>query len=229
MNETLDYSKDGLNGQPCFGQYYNPAVRIISGDLRGREVRLPKGSRARPTTGYVRELLMNLFTPDRIRSGAFLDICAGSGITGFEAVSRGAPLLFSVEVDRRTCENIREHARIFGVENRVHLLKVDARRCFSVVRKLLPQGLTVSCCFADPPFIEGMAAGLLPLIGSAFDIWNSDSRVIIRTPDMLPDAAQGLVLLEKRRAGNAWLWIYGPTKIQDVEEGTRTDERPNGP
>lgn len=229
MNETLDYSKDGLNGQPCFGQYYNPAVRIISGELKGREVRLPKGSRARPTTGYVHELLMNLFTPDRIRSGAFLDICAGSGITGFEAISRGAPLLFSVEVDRRTCENIREHSRIFGVENRVHLLKVDARRCFSVVRKLLPEDVTVSCCFADPPYIEGMAAGLLPSLGAAPDIWNTDSRVIIRTQDKLPDDADGLELLEKRRAGNAWLWIYGPSKIQDSVEGISADERPDSP
>ena len=172
---------------------------------------------------------MNLFTPERISQGAFLDICAGSGITGFEALSRGAELLFSVEVDRRTCSNIVEHSRNFGVENQVRMLKIDARRCMAVVRRLLPKDCLLSCCFADPPFIEGMAAGLLPGIGHYPDIWTDDARIIIRTPDSLPETAEGLEFMEKRRAGNAWLWIYGPKNPVNADEGKTDNERPDGP
>ncbi len=187
-------------------------MRITAGELKGREIRLSKGSRARPATGYVRELVMNLFNPDRLAAGAFLDICAGSGIVGLEAVSRGAPLLFSVEVDRRTCDDIRSLAREFDILQRVRILKVDARRCLTVVEKQLGETHKVSCCFVDPPYIEGMARSLLPGLGQCPGIWDADARIIIRTPDDLPESTEGLELIEKRKAGNAWLWVFVPTR-----------------
>lgn len=199
-----------MRRHPRSGPSYNPPVRIIAGELKGREIRLPRGSRARPATGYVRELVMNLFSPDRLRDGAFLDMCAGSGIVGFEAVSRGAPMLLSVEVDRRACENIRNQAREFGIAGQLQLIKVDARRCLSAVSKQLRDGMKISCCFADPPYIAGMAASLLPALGSEGAPWSDDARIIIRTPDELPESSPGLELLDKRRAGNAWLWIWRP-------------------
>ena len=59
---------------------YNFQVRIIAGELKGREVQIPRQSRIRPATGFIRELAMNLFTPRRIEGGVFLDLCAGSGL-----------------------------------------------------------------------------------------------------------------------------------------------------
>ncbi|MCB1219465.1 RsmD family RNA methyltransferase [bacterium] len=190
-------------------------MRITSGELKGREIRLAKNSRARPATGFVRELVMNLFTPDRLRAGAFLDICAGSGIVGLEAVSRGAPLLFSVEVDRRTCDDLRSQTREFGIEERVRVLKVDGRRCTGVVAKQLPEGMKVSCCFLDPPYIQDMARSLLPGLVLSPDIWSADALIIMRTPDTLPESNAGLELLERRKAGNASLWVFRPTTGSD--------------
>ncbi|MCB1216171.1 RsmD family RNA methyltransferase [bacterium] len=185
-------------------------MRITSGELKGREIRLARGSRARPATGFVRELVMNLFTPDRLRRGAFLDICAGSGIVGFEALSRGAQMLLSVEVDRRTGDDIRNMAREFGVEDRFRLLRVDGRRCMPAVSKQLSGGVKLSCCFLDPPYIRDMASSLLPGLLAAKDVWDDDALIIMRTPDELNESQSGLEFLGRRRAGNAWLWIFRP-------------------
>jgi len=184
-------------------------VRIIAGELKGRSVHLPKGSPIRPATGFVRELAMNLFTPERLQVGCFLDLCAGSGLMGFEAVSRGCPRVIFVEADARTAALLRRSAAALGVEQRAVVLCRDARRCFSTVSRIAgAEG--VSAAFLDTPYIPGMAWEVLMRAGQAVGVLQRDALFIVRTPDELPDAAGALTLREKRRAGNAWLWLYVP-------------------
>lgn len=198
-------------------------MRIIAGSLKGRQVSLPRGSRARPVTGMVLELAMNLFGPERLDGGIFADVCAGSGLVGFEAVSRGAELAFMVEVDPRQARQLSATATEFGVSTRVKVLRTDARRCFRAIQKSLPEGQALGAIFLDPPFIPGMARALLTALGaarrSAEDEGNAllapDALVIMRTPDHLDEdeggtAVEGLDFLEKRPAGSAKLWLYGP-------------------
>jgi 16S rRNA (guanine966-N2)-methyltransferase len=202
-------------------------MRIIAGELKGREILLPKGSRIRPATGFVRELLMNLLTPDWMQGSIFLDICAGSGLVGFEALSRGAARVVFIEANMKSAAQIRDTAERFGVRKRITVLQRDARHCFNVLRKTLGEN-PAQTAFLDPPYIPGMAEDLLFRCGMAADVLAPDGVVVVRTPDDLPGTVPGLVLRERREAGNGALWLYNPA--QDTVSGNtpRTEEVVDG-
>lgn len=197
-------------------------MRIIAGDLKGREIVLPRRSRIRPATGYVRELAMNLFTPGRLEGGIFLDVCAGSGLTGFEALSRGARQVIFVEVDRRTIEQLRLNAKRFGVSDRMAVVSRDARHCFPVLRKML-DGAQVDAAFLDPPYIPFMAEDILLRFGLASSVLAPDGLLILRTRDDLARVVPGLELVERRAAGNGALWLYRPTAAELQAQGDAHD------
>ena len=184
-------------------------MRIIAGELKGRRVHLPKGSPIRPATGFVRELAMNLFTEGRLSAGCFLDLCAGSGLMGFEALSRGAVRAIFVEAEPRTAALLKRSAAALGVAERSVVLSHDARRCFGAALRIAGAG-GVSAAFLDTPYIPGMAQEVLMRAGQAVDVLKPDALLIVRTPDELPPAAGALTLRDKRRAGNAHLWLYAP-------------------
>ncbi len=199
---------------------YNPPVRIIAGDLKGRQVSLPKHAKTRPITSFVLEQAMNLYASyecelgTRLPAGPFLDICAGSGLIGFEALSRGATRVIFVEADYDTAANLKSTAASFGVEQHVKVLRMDARKCLSSVAKNLAEGERISAVFLDPPFIARMAADVfshfargLELHG-ADQILSHDALVLIRADDPVPTEVPALKFLEKRPAGNAWMYIF---------------------
>jgi 16S rRNA (guanine966-N2)-methyltransferase len=206
---------------------YNAYMRIIAGELKGREILLPKGSRIRPATGFVRELLMNLLTPDWVQGSIFLDICAGSGLVGFEALSRGAARVIFVEANMKTAAQIRETAERFGVRKRITVLQRDARHCFNLLRKTL-DGTSAHTMFLDPPYIPSMAEDLLFRCGMAVDLLAPGGTVIIRTPDDLPQIVPGLLLRERRDAGNGALWLYEPCGETASDGAPGTDEVADG-
>ncbi len=193
-------------------------MRIIAGKLKGRRVNLPRGSRARPVTGKVLELAMNLFGPERLEDGVIADLCAGSGLIGFEAVSRGARLAFFVEASPHQARQLNATAGDFEVTDKIRVLRTDARRCFAGIKKLLPEGRMLSAVFIDPPYIPGMARELTAALGSAAGcggLLSPGALVILRTPDRIDEepggtSVDGLEFVEKRPAGNARLWLYRP-------------------
>lgn len=183
-------------------------MRIIAGQLRGREVRAPRGSRVRPATGLVREMTMSLLG-DRLASAPFLDLCAGTGLVGFEALSRGAPHAVFVEADARHAGRLRRTAHELGVAERSTVLKLDVRRCFGAVRKALGSQ-HAACAFLDPPFIEGMAEELLTCCGRESTALAPEGLLIVRAPGRLPVEVAGLKFRDHRRAGQSWLGVYAP-------------------
>lgn len=185
-------------------------MRIIAGELKGREIMLPRGSRIRPATGFVRELVMNLLTPQRLENCVFLDICAGSGLVGFEALSRGAQKVIFVEVNARSAGLLQQNATRFGVRQRTAVITRDARHCFKPVRMALAGGLA-DAAFLDPPYIPGMAVDLIYRFGAAENVLAPAAAVFVRTPDDLPQDVPGLDFIERRQAGNGALWIYTPS------------------
>ncbi|MDQ3023568.1 MAG: RsmD family RNA methyltransferase [bacterium] len=190
-------------------------MRIIAGSLRGREIRLPKNSRVRPATGFVREKLMSLYTPDRMASGAFLDICAGSGLIGYESLSRGAQHVYFIEVDAQTTQALKESAEHFAVADKITVLRCDARRCAQRLSKVVEQHGRISCAMLDAPYISGMAQDLLERLAAAIatgdlqDSFSADALLIVRTPDQLRSDLPGLRFIEARGCGGRdklWIW-----------------------
>src|SRR5690349_3399846 len=84
-------------------------MRVISGLYRGRILRSPSGLRTRPTSDRLRETLFNVLAPSINDETRFLDLCAGTGAIGIEALSRGAAFVTFVDKSRRVCALIEEN------------------------------------------------------------------------------------------------------------------------
>src|SRR5215467_3786779 len=89
-------------------------MRIISGTYRGRNLKSPPSMQVRPTSDRLRETLFNVIAP-RIEGPRFLDLCAGSGAVGIEALSRGASHATFVDRSRRSCQLIESNLKLCRV------------------------------------------------------------------------------------------------------------------
>jgi 16S rRNA (guanine966-N2)-methyltransferase len=117
-------------------------LRIIAGELRGRRIDAPKGTVTRPTSDFVRETAFNLIGP--VDGAVVLDLYAGSGALGLEALSRGAERVLFVDSSREACRTIGWNLEKLGLEAAV--LCQDAARALSAERG--PYDLIL----ADPPY-----------------------------------------------------------------------------
>jgi len=101
-------------------------VRIIAGQYRGRVLKSPPGMQIRPTSDRLRESLFNVLAP-RVAGTRFLDLCAGSGAVGIEALSRGASFVTFVERVHKFCGLIEANLDLVGVpEEMTEVVKSDA-------------------------------------------------------------------------------------------------------
>jgi len=110
-------------------------VRVIAGKAKGRKLRfpkLPKGKRLRPLTGRVKEALFNILAA-KIDGARFLDLFAGTGSVGIEALSRGAELAIFVEQDRKIAETLRENIEMTGFADRTEVYCLDVLKALKVI------------------------------------------------------------------------------------------------
>jgi 16S rRNA (guanine966-N2)-methyltransferase len=144
-------------------------VRIIGGEYGGRRLEFPNQRGLRPTADRVRETLFNWLAP--VLPGArVLDLFAGSGALGLEALSRGAGEVLLVEQARQVAERLRQNVELLGASERASVRQIDARRLLADVPPV-----PFDIVFLDPPFAEGLLAGLLPQLAQngwlAADAW----------------------------------------------------------
>jgi len=134
-------------------------MRIIAGRLRRRTIRVPRGLDVRPTSDRTREAIFSIVTSRLdLEEVHVLDLFAGSGALGFEALSRGARSVEFVERDRGAAKAIRENAAALDVEAMTTVIQADA---MLFMRRY--SGEPYHCIFADPPYrMEGIAG--LPML-----------------------------------------------------------------
>jgi len=120
-------------------------MRITAGQLRGRVLQPVKDKSVRPTSSKTREALFNIL--GSVENFKVLDLYAGTGIVGFEAVSRGASSVHMVDVSGKLLHTIKETAEKWSVSEKVICIKTDVMR-FQSEEKF-------DLIFADPPFTEG--------------------------------------------------------------------------
>lgn len=145
-------------------------MRIIAGQYRSRVLTAPRGMDTRPTSDRLRETLFNVLAP-RIEGAVFLDLYAGSGAVGIEALSRGAREAIFVEQAETALKAIRGNLAALGIRGNFAL---EARSVAAGLRRLTGVGRLADIVFLDPPYAEakeyetalgllgGECAGLLP-------------------------------------------------------------------
>jgi len=123
-------------------------VRIIAGSRKGARIFAPKGSDTRPTGDRVREAAFNLIGPGRVEDATVLDLFAGSGAMGLEALSRGASHATFVESDREACRTINRNLDKLALEGATVLWQ-DA---LTALRADARQGTRYDLVLLDPPY-----------------------------------------------------------------------------
>lgn len=131
--------------------------KITGGSLNSRKLKSPKGLNVRPTPGRVKESLFSILAP-RIEGARFLDMFAGTGAIGFEAASRGAASVTSVEAHRETANAIEETAQGLGVDKVVSILQAPAER--ALYRLEGPFDIV----YLDPPYADPVPIQLFRLL-----------------------------------------------------------------
>ena len=149
-------------------------MRIIAGTLRGRSLKSPPRRRTRPTAGRVRAAIFSALESMGADWRRALDLYAGSGALGIEALSRGAETVDSAERDERCCAVIRENLRSLGLSGRARVLRLEARRA---LRALSGEYGTI---FLDPPYAEGGEALIEDLVRSG--LVGEGSTIVLEHP-----------------------------------------------
>ena len=189
-------------------------MRISGGSAKGRKVGLRKafvakgeGDELRPTSSKARQAIFDILG-DRVMDADFLDLYAGTGAVGLEALSRGAKRVVFVERNNKRADMIKKFIDDFGFKDRALVVKdrVDTfltkmRHRFDVV-------------FIDPPYESKELADILPLIDKA-NILNNDGSVIIEhsSKKKMPDAAKNIIMMKSYKYGDTALTLYRKESI----------------
>ncbi len=144
-------------------------MRIIAGEAKGKPLRTPRGSAMRPTSQRVRAALLSILG-EQVKSGTFLDLYAGTGSVGMEALSRGAPRAVFVEAHGPACRILRQNLAAAGLAGRAQVV------CGPVERFLARLPVEkYSVVFLDPPYTGGHVESTLRVLdawaGVAADTW----------------------------------------------------------
>ena len=134
------------------------SLRIVAGELGGRRLRAPRGRATRPTREAVREAWFSALG-DRVRGSRVLDLFAGSGALGLEALSRGASLVHFVESDREVIRVLERNVRDLAVEDRAVVRHRDAVTLAQSLARA--ERLEWDIVLADPPYSGGEAAEVI--------------------------------------------------------------------
>ncbi len=127
-------------------------MRVIAGKYRSRTLRSLRGIDVRPTSDRLRETLFNVLTagnPSALEGSVWLDLFAGTGAVGIEAMSRGAKEVFFVERSAAAAQTIRNNLQALGVSNGFNILQEDLPRAFWRMER---QKVAADVVFIDPPY-----------------------------------------------------------------------------
>jgi 16S rRNA (guanine966-N2)-methyltransferase len=178
-------------------------VRIIAGSRKGSRIAAPKGAGTRPTGDRVREAAFNLIGP--MDDASVLDLYAGSGAMGLEALSRGARRCVFVEADRAACRVIKANLEKLRLTGAVVL----CRDSLGALREERAGGRRYDLVLVDPPYSEYASSLQMELADLLPGVLAPDGLLVVetaaRTEPELP-----LELVTSRRYGSARLTLFRP-------------------
>ncbi len=187
-------------------------MRIISGTARGRKLFSPRNYDIRPTSDRAREALFSIIG-NRVSGSLVIDLFAGTGAFGIEALSRGAKGCIFVDCARQALETVYRNIGLLNLNSQEAppIIKHDLKKSLPLyqLEKLAPQGLDI--IFADPPYSKGLSVECLNHIDNS-RLFHTNSIIIIeeRVTESLVEATENLILFDKRNYGEASFWFYQP-------------------
>ncbi len=186
-------------------------MRVISGSASGRTLKTVKSRDVRPTSDRVKESLFNVLAP-RVGDAHFLDLCAGSGGVGIEALSRGAQFCVFVDLSALHLKLVTENLGVTGLSEQAELLRCDAR---TAVAMLARRGDQFDLIFIDPPYGQSLVPEVLAEVALR-GILATNGWVICEhykkdlVPDTVPGGSEagGLLRFRELHFGDTILSLY---------------------
>ena len=177
-------------------------MRIITGQYKSRLLKSPQG--IRPTEDRVRKALFDIL--GEVTGLSFLELFAGSGSVGFEAISQGAGEVVFVESQRQSIQAIEANIKSLGCEEGAKVICQDA---FRAVDNMSKNRQKFDLIFLDPPYYKGLAEKMLQTLGEC-DILHLSGYVIIQhfKKDLVGEKAGKLALLRQEQYGDTILSFY---------------------
>lgn len=180
-------------------------MRIIAGTLKGRRLTAPSGLDLRPTSDKVKEALFNILS-DRIEGAAFLDLYAGTGSVGMDALSRGARNVVFVENNKRHLQYLKKNISSCSFEGKAEIFSVSAS---DFLKKVKRATRSFDFIFIDPPYASSEVEKILPMLWEG-DMIMDRGMVIIEHfhKKTLPEESGNLFFLKKYKYGETVLSFY---------------------
>lgn len=179
-------------------------VRVISGSARGLKLNTPGDDRVRPTTDRVKESMFNI-VQDWVYDSQVLDLFAGSGALGIEALSRGASQAVFCDNSLDSIKIIKSNIEKARVVDRSQIVSGDFKRC---LRDMEAKNQSFDMIFVDPPYYEGLFEEVLDTIRSC-KILKKDGIVIVEHDAKRPiGQVEGLEVYKEKKYGITMLTFY---------------------
>jgi 16S rRNA (guanine966-N2)-methyltransferase len=191
--------------------------RVIAGVARGTRLEPPLAG-TRPLTDRVKESLFAALEASGALDGPFLDLFAGSGAAGIEALSRGAPVATFVEHDGRTCAVIGTNLRRVHFESSAHVVRADAVSYLASPPADTRQPFAASV--VDPPYGDVILERVLELLGNGELGWLADEATVVAKHfwrDDTPESVGTLTRSRQKRFGETMLSFYTRERVSISE------------
>ena len=178
-------------------------MRIIAGELKGRRLKTPEDNRVRPTADKVKEAVFSMISP-WIYDSTAVDLFAGTGNLGLEAISRGASHVIFVDKDRRSIALIRENAAYCRVEDWCDIIWSDYRNAAAKISG------KADIVFLDPPYGRGLLTDALQMV--------AETGLLCEGGIAVAEHAIGrLTLIKSKRYGKIGISVYENTAELEEE------------
>ena len=175
------------------------SLKVIAGKFKGRNLNTLPGFQTRPLLARVKKSLFDILTP-KIVGSTFLDLFAGSGSVGIEALSRGAKKVVFVENDRNCVKTIEDNLKLFGVAGEAEVIQRDASQPDALDGKF-------DIIFIGPPYDMKMLAGIIEKTGGVL----AKKGLIIgqhHCKEILPRQIGTLTLFREEKYGDMRLSFF---------------------
>ncbi|MBI1810774.1 MAG: 16S rRNA (guanine(966)-N(2))-methyltransferase RsmD [Nitrospirae bacterium] len=187
-------------------------MRISAGHLKGKKINFKKAQKTaakqdtlRPTSSKVRESVFNIIG-SLIVDSKFIDLYAGTGAVGTEALSRGASAVFFIEADRKRAEQIENTLKDCGYSSKADIIRGEAS---AFIAKAVKEGLKFDIVFLDPPYHSGELEHILPMLSNG-EMLNEEGIIIAEhtSKKKLPDEIGRLAKKKDYKYGDTMLTLF---------------------
>lgn len=186
-------------------------MRIISGSARGRKIATPRGTRVRPTSDRVKEAIFNVLTSLKgsLEGAQVLDLFAGTGNLGIEALSRGADHAVFVDSHKESAAQIKKNLEDTAFSAAAEVLLLDTVKAIAFMAR---KNRRFDLVFLDPPYSMSLAEKALSALADE-DILEGNTVVIAETDsrEQLPLKIGRLTQFDRRTYGDTAISFYSPS------------------